>query len=100
MTGVKQVRVLRNVLIWTILCAFVLWLVRARLWAHWTAIVFGVVAGSCSANWHWRRLSRRLARRDRPFERNKIFVHYLSIVEVLLSHVGYNPYLDLAIPHA
>jgi hypothetical protein len=98
MTGVKQVRVLRNVRIWAILCAFVLWLVRAQLWAHWTAIVFGAVAGSCYANWHWRRLSRRLARRDRPFERNKIFVHYLSIVEVLLSVVGYTPYL--AIPHA
>jgi membrane protein implicated in regulation of membrane protease activity len=95
MTGVKQVRVLRNVLIWAILCAVVLWLVRARLWAHWTAIFFGVVGGSCYAIWHWRRLSRRIARRDRPFERNKIFVHYLSIVEVLLSVVGYNPYLAI-----
>jgi membrane protein implicated in regulation of membrane protease activity len=95
MTGVKQVRVLRNMLIWAILCALVLWLVCARLWAHWTAIVYGVVAGSCYAIWHWRRLSRRIARRDRHFERNKIFVHYLSIVEVLLSVIGYNPYLAI-----
>ena len=97
MTGVKQVRVLRNVLVWAILCILVLWLVRQRLWAHWTAIVFGVVTGSSYAVWHWRRLSGRITRRDRHFEPNKIFVHYLSIVEVLLSAVGYNPYLAIPI---
>jgi membrane-bound ClpP family serine protease len=74
----------------------VLWLVRVQLWAHWTAIAFGVVAGSCYANRHWRRLSRRITQRDRHFVRNKIFVHYVSIVELLLSVVGYNP--NLAIP--
>ena len=46
MTGVKQVRVVRNVLLWASLCSLVLWLVGVRLWAHGTAIVFGVVAGS------------------------------------------------------
>ncbi len=97
MTGVKQVRVLRNVLVWTILCVIVLWLVEARLWAHRTAIVFGVVAGSCYAVWHWRHLSRRITRRGRHFEPNKILVHYLSLVEVLLSAVGYNPYLAIPI---
>jgi len=98
MPGVKQVRVLRKVMVWAVVCTIVLWLVRVQLWAHWTAIVFGVIAGSFYAVWHWRHLSRRIARRDRHFERNKIFVHYLSIVEVLLSVVGYTPYL--AIPHA
>jgi membrane protein implicated in regulation of membrane protease activity len=97
MTGVKQVRVLRNVLIWAVLCAIMLWLVGARLWAHWPAIVFGAVAGSLYAVWHWRHLSRRIARRDRHFEPNKIFVHYLSTAEVLLSAVGYNPYLAIPI---
>jgi membrane protein implicated in regulation of membrane protease activity len=97
MTGVKQVRVLRNVLIWAVLCAIALWLVGARLWAYWTAIVFGVVAGSLYAVWYWRHLARRIARRDRHFEPNKIFVHYLSTAEVLLSAVGYNPYLAIPI---
>jgi membrane protein implicated in regulation of membrane protease activity len=97
MTGVKQVRVLRNVMVWPVVCASVLWLVHVQLRAHWTAIVFGVVAGSLYAVWHWRHLSRRIARRDRHFERNKIFVHYLSIVEVFLSAVGYNPYLAIPI---
>jgi membrane protein implicated in regulation of membrane protease activity len=97
MTGVKQVRVLRNVLGWAIVCAIVLWLVGVRLWAHWTAIVFGVVAGSFYAVWHWRHLARRIARRDRHFERNKIFVHHLSTAEMLLSAVGYNSYLAIPI---
>ena len=97
MTGVKQVRVLRDVLIWASLCSIALWLVGARLWVHWTAIVFGVVAGSGYAIWHWRHLSRRISRRDRHFEPNKIFVHYLSTVEVLLSAVGYNPFLVIPI---
>jgi membrane protein implicated in regulation of membrane protease activity len=97
MAGVKQVRVLRKVMVWAVVCAIVLWLVRVQLRAHWTAIVFGVVAGSFYAVWHWRHLSRRIARRDRHFERNKIFVHYLSIVEVLVSAVGYNPYLAIPI---
>ena len=119
MTGVKQVRVVRNVLLWASLCTLVLWLVGVRLWAHWTAIVFGVVAGSGYAIWHWRHLARRITRHDRHFEPKKIFVHYLrgclrsptrslfpplrkgaqklfghalSIVEVLVSAVVYSPF--------
>src|SRR5262245_24210728 len=61
MTRVKQVRVLRNVMGWGVLCAIVLWLVGDRLQAHWTAIVCGVVAGGLYAVWHWRHLSRRIA---------------------------------------
>ena len=93
MTAVKQARVLRNVLIWTGLCGIVLWVIGARLWGHWTAIIFGVLAGSGFAIWRWRHLSRRISRRDYHFEPNKIFVHYLSIIEVPLSALGYNPYL-------
>jgi membrane protein implicated in regulation of membrane protease activity len=95
---VKQVRVLRNVLVWGLLCTLVLWLVWMQLWVHWTAIGCGVVAGSSYAVWHWRRLSHRIARRDRHFEAHKIFVHYLSSAEMLLCALGYNPFL--AIPLA
>jgi membrane protein implicated in regulation of membrane protease activity len=93
MTGVKQVRVLRNVIGWTIVCAIGLWLMRVRLAEHWMAILCGVAAGSVYATWYWRRLCRRITRRDRRFERNIILVHYLSTAEVLLSVVAYNPYL-------
>ena len=97
MTGVKQVRVLRYVLLSASLCTLVLWLVGVRLWAHGTAIVFGLVAGSGYALWHWQHLARRITRHDRHFAPNKILVHYLSIVEGLVSAVGYNPYLAIPI---
>jgi membrane protein implicated in regulation of membrane protease activity len=95
MAVVKQVRVLRNVVIWGVLCAIVLWLVRGQLWENRTALLLGMVAGSAYAVWHWRHLSRRITRRDRRFERNKIFVHYLNTAEVVLSAVAYNPYLAI-----
>jgi hypothetical protein len=92
-----SVRVLRNVVVWGVLCAVALWLMRTRLWQNRTALLLGVVAGSLYALWHWRHLSRRIARRHRRFEPNKIFVHYLNTVEVLLSAVAYNPYLAIPI---
>jgi membrane protein implicated in regulation of membrane protease activity len=94
---VKQVRVLRNVVVWGMLCAVVLWLLRARLWDNRTALLLGMVVGSLYAVWHWRSLARRIARRDRRFERNKIFVHYLNTAEVLLSAVAYSYYLAIPI---
>jgi membrane protein implicated in regulation of membrane protease activity len=84
-------------MVWGILCAIVLWLMRARLWQNRTALLVGAVAGSLYALWRWRELSRRIARRHRRFERNKIFVHYLNAVEALLSAVAYNPYLVIPI---
>ena len=97
MPGVKQVRVLRNVIGWTIGCALVLWLVPVRLAEHWLAILCGVMAGSLYAMWYWRRLSRRITRRDRRFERNIILVHYLSAAEVLLSAMAYHLYLAISL---
>jgi membrane protein implicated in regulation of membrane protease activity len=92
-----SVRVLRNVVVWGILCAILLWLTRAWHWQKRTAWVLGVVAGSLYALWHWRHLSRRIARHHRRFERNKIFVHYLNTGEVFLSAVAYHPYLAIPI---
>jgi membrane-bound ClpP family serine protease len=43
----------------------------------------------------WRHLSRTIARRDRRYERNKIFVNYISVVEVAIAAVVYNHYLAL-----
>ena len=92
-----SVRVLRNVVVWGVLCAIALGLMRARLWQNRTALLSGVVAGSLYALWHWRHLSRRIARRHRRFEPNKIFVHYLNTAEVLLGAVAYNSYLAIPI---
>lgn len=97
MAAVKQVRVVRNVIVWSTLCALVLWLVRSRLGEHREALLLGVAAGALYAVAHWRRLSGRIVRRDRRFERNKIFVHYLNAVEVLLSAVAYSHVLAIPI---
>jgi membrane protein implicated in regulation of membrane protease activity len=97
MAMVKQVRVLRNVLLWSALCAIVLGLVHGKLWEHRAALLLGVAAGVLYAAAHWRRLSRKILRRDRRFERNKIFVQYLNAAEVLLSAVAYSSILAIPI---
>lgn len=93
MAQVPQVRVLRNVLGLGVLCALAIWLGRDRLWEHAHGVGLGVVAGAVGGWLRWRHLSRRIARRDRRYERNKIFVHYLSLLDVVLAVVTYNPFL-------
>ena len=87
---VKQVRVLRNVLIGCGVSVLALGWLRGRLWENWYALVLGclvgVVVGS-GYRWH---LQRHIARRDRRYERNKIFVHYLNLGEVLMTAMAYN----------
>ena len=95
MAQVPQVRVLRNVFGLGVLCALALWLVRDRLWEHAPGISLGVAAGAVGGWLWWRHLSRTIARRDRRYERNKIFVHSLSLLEVVLAAVAYNPFLAL-----
>ena len=95
MAQVKQVRVVRNVLWCGVLCVFALWLVRDRVWEHRQALGTGVMVGALGGWCWWRSLSRTIARRDRRYERNKIFVHYLSLLEVAIAAVAYNPVLAL-----
>ena len=90
-----QVRVLQNVLGLGVLYALALWLVRDRLWEHVQGVSLGVAAGAVGGWLWWRHLSRTIARQDRRYERNKIFVHILSLLEVVLAAVAYNPFLAL-----
>jgi general stress protein CsbA len=95
MAQVPQVRILRNVFGLGVLCALALWRVRAHLWEHAPGVSLGVAAGAVGGWLWWRHLSRTIARQDRRYERNKIFVHYLSLLEVVLAAVAYNPFLAL-----
>ena len=97
MAGVKQVRVLRNVVCYLVLCALILWCVRAQLWQHRGAVALGWSVGLAYGLFHWRRLQQRVARRDRRYERNKIFVHYLNSLEVIVVAVAYSVYLAIPI---
>lgn len=95
MANVKQVRVLRNTLLVFALCVIVLWLLQARLLAYRDALVWGVLTGLAGGVLRWWRLYLRIARRDWRYERNKIFVDYLNIFEVLIAAVVYNVYISI-----
>jgi membrane protein implicated in regulation of membrane protease activity len=95
MARVKQVRVLCNTLLVFALCALVLWLLRARLWAYHTALIWGVLLGLTGGALRWWQLYHRIARRDRRYERNKIFVNYLTIFEVIITVLFYNVYMSI-----
>jgi hypothetical protein len=97
MAGVTQVRVLRNVAYCLVSCAWLLWCVRARLWQHRDAAASGWTAGLAYGWCRWCRLQQRIARRDRRYERNKVFVHYLHSLEVVVAAVAYNVYLAIPI---
>jgi membrane protein implicated in regulation of membrane protease activity len=94
---VKQIRVLGNVARAGGLCVLGLWLLRDHLREHCEALALGLAAGMVMGLWRWRCLSRKIARRDRRYERNKIFVNYLTVVEVLIATVAYSPYLSIPI---
>ena len=95
MALVKQVRVIRNVVWAGAMGLLALGLVWPHLWEHREALGLGGGAGGLCGWLYWRQLRRTIARRDRRYERNKIFVHYLSIVELAMSAVAYNPFLAI-----
>jgi hypothetical protein len=97
MADVKQVRVIRNVLCLLVACALVLCFVHTQLWQHREALALGWTAGLAYGVYRWRRLQRCIARRDRRYERNKIFVHYLNSLEVVVAALAYNVYLVIPI---
>jgi hypothetical protein len=95
MAMVKQVRVLRNVVVMLVLYGIVAWLVRDHFWPHGDALALGVAGGLAYGVVRWWRLRRRIARRDRRYEPNKIFVDYLHGLETFLSVVAHNVYVFL-----
>jgi membrane protein implicated in regulation of membrane protease activity len=93
MAGVKQARVLYNALSVCVVCMLILWLVRDRLWEHSDALGLGAAAGLIYGVLRWWHLQRHIARRDRRYARNKIFVQHLNSLELTVAAVAYNPYL-------
>ena len=95
MALVKQVRVLRNVVLTGLCCSTVLWLVRNHVNPSIDALLIGAAAGAVYGLLHWWQLLPRVTRRNRRFERNKIVVYYLDLGEILISAVAYNHYLAI-----
>ncbi len=95
MAIVKQVRVLRNVGALFALCAVILGLLRDQLGTHSSALALGMASGLAYGVWRWKRLQGRITRQNRRYERNKIFVHYLSGFEAVVAAVMHNVYLAI-----
>ena len=98
MAQVKQARVLRNLIGLGLLCAALIWWLDDRVWQTPDALAWGVGLAIPGALLHWRWLARRITRRDRRYERNKIPVTYLSVIEALAAAFVHSYYL--AIPAA
>lgn len=94
---VKQVRVLRSFAVMGALFGAVLWLVRGELPRHADAALAGVVLGLGYGAARWWRLSRRISRRDRRFERNKVLVRFISPLEIVLAAAVASHYLLAAL---
>lgn len=94
---VRQVRVIYNTAIMALLFAAVLWLARASLSRHLDAVLWGLAGGVAYGVVHWYRLERRIGRRDRRFERNKVLVRFLSPFELLLAAAVSSHYLLIGV---
>lgn len=94
---VKQVRVLRSVALMGVLFGVVLWLVRGDLVRHADAALAGTALGTVYGALRWWRISRRISRRDRRFERNKVLVRFISPMEVVLAAAVASHYLLAAL---
>ena len=97
MTQVKQVRVLRNLIGLGLLCAGLVWLLGDRARQAPDALAWGAALAVAGALLHWRWLARRITRRDRRYERNKIPVTYLSVIEALTAAFAESYYLAIPV---
>ena len=95
MAHVKQARVLRNLIGFGLLCAALVWWLGDRAGQAPDALAWGAGLAVAGALLHWRWLARRITRRDRRYERNKIPVTYLSVVEVLAAAFAESYYLAI-----
>ena len=97
MAQVKQARVLRNLIGLGLLCAGLVWLLGDRVWQAPDALTWGAALAVPGALLHWRWLARRITRRDRRYERNKIPVSYLSVIEALTAAFAESYYLAIPV---
>ena len=97
MAQVKQRRVLRNVIGLGLLCAGLIWWLGGLVWQAPDALAWGAVLAIPGALLHWRWLARRITRRDRRYERNKIPVSYLSAFEAFAATFAESYYLAIPV---
>jgi membrane protein implicated in regulation of membrane protease activity len=97
MPQVKQARVLRNLIGFGLICVGLVWWLGDRARQAPDALALGTLLALPGALLHWRYLARRITRRDRRYERNKIPVRYLSVVEALAAAFVESYYLAIPV---
>lgn len=97
MARIKQVRVWRSPIGLGLLCSGLMWWLGDRVRHAPEALAWGVTLAVPGALMHWRYLARRITRRDRRYERNKIPVRYLSAFEALVSSFAESYYLAIPV---
>ena len=97
MARVKQVRAWRNLIGQGLVCLALLWWLDDRVRQAPDALVWGMAVALPGAFIHWRYLSRRITRRDRRYQRNKIPVRYLSAFEALVAAFAESYYLAIPV---
>lgn len=97
MAHVKQVRVWRNLIGLGLLCAGLMWWLGDPARQAPEASALGAALAVPGAWLHWRYLVRRITRRDRRYERNKIPVSYLSVFEALAAAFAHSYYLAIPV---
>ncbi len=94
---VRQVRVIRNVAVAGAIFGGLLWLVRDYIAMYLDALLVGAACGTAYGAFGVWRLFQRVARRDRRFARNRIFVQFLSVMEIVLLAAASSHYVLIAL---
>ena len=97
MVQVRQVRVWRNLIGLGLLCSGLIWWLGDRVRHAPDALAWGVALALPGSLMHWRYLTRRITRRERRYERNKIPVRYLSAFEALVASFAESYYLAIPV---
>ena len=90
---VRKVRVIRNTLIIGVIFLYVLWMIRKDILDNSDALIYGMLGGGIYALIYWKWLFRQIRRKDKRYEKNRIFVQFISIFEFLLTVAASGHYL-------
>jgi membrane protein implicated in regulation of membrane protease activity len=87
---VRKIRILWNIVLIGALFSGLLGLIGADIANNLDALCFGILGGNIHGFLYWRRLCHRVERQHRRFDRNRVFVRFLSLFELLLAVITWN----------
>ena len=90
---VKQTRIIQNILLMGFVFVLIVLLVLDRLYANLGIVFWATLSGVVYGQFHWSWLKRRIRREDRRFERNKVFVRFISPLELALFAAASSDYI-------